>query len=276
MKIQAAARMKKEPIHQNLNTSFVNVGALVRYLRGLQFVGSIRIELSSYEADIVFTNSNSIIAREYDHIAGRISHGKHALQRILIRAKEPHGRIHVYKSSEGTAGRGEGSIFIDKSIVSGARSMAASRGGTRSKDPGFKFVTVMSETENALVLSALSELLRMIDESLADGKLSFAAAFSNSCKKIASDYPFMSDGEKAIVYENGRIRVASKAESSSIASAVFAALRPIFLRLRGDDKYAELFQRLTRQLRESTAARETEYVRLGLMPHIETLLAEAD
>src|SRR5215210_6521936 len=109
--------MKKEPIHQNLNTSFVDVGALVRYLRGLQFVGSIRIELSSYEADIVFTSSKTIIAREYDHIAGRISHGQQALQRILIRAKEPHGRIHVYK-----AGDGDGTVFIDKSIVSGARS----------------------------------------------------------------------------------------------------------------------------------------------------------
>ena len=47
----------------------------MRYLRGLQFVGSIRIELSSYEADIIFTSTNKITAREYDHIAGRISHG---------------------------------------------------------------------------------------------------------------------------------------------------------------------------------------------------------
>src|SRR5829696_1340110 len=165
--------MKKQPIHENLNTSFVDVAALVRYLRSLQFVGSIRIELSSYEADIVFTSSKTIIAREYDHIAGRISHGERALQRILIRAKEPHGRIHVYKSEEGTAGRESGTIFIDKAIVSGARSMASSHGGTRSKTADFDIVLGRSETENALVLGALSELLRMIDESLATGKLSF-------------------------------------------------------------------------------------------------------
>ena len=267
--------MKKEPIHQNLNTSFVNITALVRYLRGLQFVGSIRVELSSYEADIIFTTSNTIIAREYDHIAGRISHGQQALQRILIRAKEPHGRIHVYRSGEGTAGQ-EGSIFIDKSIARGARAMAVSHGGTRSKHPGFRFVTAMSETENALMLSTLSELLRIIDESLSNEKLSFAVAFSNACKTIAPNYPFMSNEKKAIVYENGKIRVASKAESSSVASAVFAALRPIFVRLRTDDKYAKLLRRLTGKLRESAAAREADYIRLGLMPHIETLLAEDD
>ena len=52
--------MKKQPIHQNLNTSFVNVAALVRYLRGLQFVGSIRIELASYEADIIALDGDPI------------------------------------------------------------------------------------------------------------------------------------------------------------------------------------------------------------------------
>ncbi len=267
-----ALLMKKEPIHQNLNTSFVNVGALVRYLRVLQFVGSIRIELSSYEADIVFTSSKTIIAREYDHIAGRISHGEHALQRILIRAKEPHGQINVYKAGEGTAGLEAGTIFIDKSIVRGARSMAASHGGTRSKTADPDTVLGRSESENALVLGALSELLRMIDESLEEGKLSFAAAFRNACKTIACDYPFMTDGEKAIVYENGKIRLTAKAESSSVTSAVFAALRPIFLRLRSDEKYAELFHRLTGKLRESSTARKPEHVRLGLMAHIEALL----
>jgi hypothetical protein len=267
--------MKKEPIHQNLNTSFVNIAALVRYLRRLQFVGSIRIELSSYEADIIFTTSNTIIAREYDHIAGRISHGQQALQRILVRAKEPHGRIHVYRSVEGIAGQ-EGSIFIDKSIARGARAMAASRGGTRSKSPGFTFVSGSSETENAVMLRELSELLRVIDESLAEGKLSFAAAFRNACKSIAADYPFMNDRETAIVYENGRVKLASVTELSTLASAIFAALSPIFQRLRKDDRYEQVFCLVTDRLRECVTARRREYARLGLMSHIETLLKCAD
>src|SRR5215204_5900501 len=133
------AFMKKQPIHQNLSTSFVNVGALVRHLRQLQFVGSIRVELSSYEADIIFTSSKTIQAREYDHIAGRIAHGEHALQRILIRCKEPHGRVHVYKAVEGYAGTDGGSVFVDKTIILDAREMAASTGGTAATEKGFEF-----------------------------------------------------------------------------------------------------------------------------------------
>ncbi|HUR97501.1 MAG TPA: hypothetical protein VMZ26_05465 [Pyrinomonadaceae bacterium] len=268
--------MKKEPIHRNLNTSFVNVSALVSYLRGLQFVGSIRLELSSYEADIIFTGSNKIIAREYDHIVGRISHGEQALERILIRSKEPHGRIHVYKSADGPAGHYNGSVFVDKIIVSGARSMAASDGGALARDGRRTVLPGRSESENALVLGALSDLLRIIDESLAKRNLSFGGAFRNACKTIAADFPFMTHSEEAIVYRNGKIRLTSNADSSSVAAAVFAALEPIFSRLRSDDKYAELLHPLVNKLRECAAARKPEYVSLGLMSRLETLLDEAD
>jgi hypothetical protein len=264
--------MKKQPIHQNLNTSFVNVGALVRYLRYLQFVGSIRIELSSYEADIIFTSSKTIQAREYDHIAGRIAHGQHALQRILIRSKEPHGRINVYKAVEGYAGTGDGPVFVDKAIVHDAREMAASAGGTAATEKGFEFVLSEHDRENSLVLAALSEILRTVDEALATGNLSFASAFHLACESIAPSYPFMVRNRHAIVYKKGEIRLAVPAEASSVASAVFDALKPIFRRLRDESKFELLFRTLTEGLRESAAARRPEYIRLGLMKHMEDLL----
>jgi len=90
--------MKNRPIHENLDTSFVNLSALIKYLRRRQFAGSVRIELSGYEADIYLTAENGLKVREYDHIAGRIAEGEEALQRILIRAREPGGIINVYQT----------------------------------------------------------------------------------------------------------------------------------------------------------------------------------
>ena len=55
--------MKNRPIHENLDTSFVNLSALVRYLRRRQFVGNVRVELSGYEADIVLTAVNQMRVR---------------------------------------------------------------------------------------------------------------------------------------------------------------------------------------------------------------------
>ena len=267
--------MKKEPIHQNLNTSFVNVGALVRYLRGLQFVGSIRIELASYEAEIIFTESRTVRAREYDHIAGRIAHGQGALQRILIRAKEPHGLIHVYKAAERYAGRNDGSIFIDKAIMAGARELAASRGGTAVSVAASREVVLSGrDSENAQVLAAISDLLRMIDEALAVGKLSFSAAFRVACDAIASEFPFMRESRGALVYENGEIALNADADAEVVSSAVFSALRPIFRRLRSEQKYSELFKILSDSLLELATERRHEFVRLGLMDHIEELLGD--
>lgn len=89
--------MKKLPIHENLDTSFVNLAALVRYLRHRHFVGNVRVELNGYEAEITLGDGNQIQAREHDRIAGRIAEGEEAFQRLLIRAREPGGSIHVYK-----------------------------------------------------------------------------------------------------------------------------------------------------------------------------------
>ncbi|HMJ08797.1 MAG TPA: hypothetical protein VK468_07310, partial [Pyrinomonadaceae bacterium] len=90
--------MNDRPIHKNLSTSFVDIDALVRHLRDLQFVGRIHIEHSTYEADIIFTPSYRMQAREHDFAARFVSDGEQAFQRILSRAREPHGRIHVYQS----------------------------------------------------------------------------------------------------------------------------------------------------------------------------------
>ena len=90
--------MKNRPIHENLDTSFVNLSALIKYLRRRQFAGSVRIELSGYEADIYLSAENQLKVREYDHIAGRIAEGEEALQRILIRSREPGGIINVYQN----------------------------------------------------------------------------------------------------------------------------------------------------------------------------------
>ncbi len=90
--------MKNRPIHENLDTSFVNLSALLRYLRRRQFAGSIRIELNGYEADILLTAENQMKVKEYDRIAGRIAEGEDVLQRLLIRAREPGGVIHVYQT----------------------------------------------------------------------------------------------------------------------------------------------------------------------------------
>ena len=89
--------MNHRPLYENLDTSFINLSALVRYLRLREFVGRIKIELNNYQAEIVLLEGNKLSVREHNKISGRIAEGEEALQRILIRAREAGGTIHVYQ-----------------------------------------------------------------------------------------------------------------------------------------------------------------------------------
>ncbi len=89
--------MNFRPVHQNLDTSFVNLSALIKYLRRRQFAGIVRVKLNNYEAEIHITDENQMNIREEDHLSGRVSEGEEALQRILIRSREPGGIVNVFQ-----------------------------------------------------------------------------------------------------------------------------------------------------------------------------------
>src|SRR5688572_30522794 len=109
--------MRGKPIHENLSTAFVDLRALVRHLRGLQFVGTVRLEFASYEAEIYFTPAGRIQAREYDRLVGRIAQGEPAFRRILGRAKEPMGRIHVLPAGAKETAARMRKTFVDDRLV---------------------------------------------------------------------------------------------------------------------------------------------------------------
>lgn len=92
--------MNNRPLYENLDTSFVNLSALVRYLRHREFIGQVKIELNNYQAEIALKEGNKLQVREHDKISGRVSEGEEAFQRILIRAREVGGTIHVYQKVE--------------------------------------------------------------------------------------------------------------------------------------------------------------------------------
>lgn len=104
-------------VHQNLDTSFVNLSALIKYLRRRRFAGIIRVRLNNYEAEIHITAENQLNVRERDHLSGRVSEGEEALQRILIRSREPDGSINVFqKVSEKVSQEFNENKFVDKAV----------------------------------------------------------------------------------------------------------------------------------------------------------------
>src|SRR5918998_1481877 len=99
-------RDKVRALHENLDTAYVNLAALLRYLQQRDFTGRVHVELDEYDGDIYLSARAPINARERDHATGREDVGQSALQRILVRASEPGGRVSIY---EGAEAKGENS-----------------------------------------------------------------------------------------------------------------------------------------------------------------------
>lgn len=286
--IHSLVLMNKYPIHKNLSTSFVNLSALVRHLRSLQFVGSIQLELSSYEAEIELMEDNVIKAREQDHIAGRLSFGEDALQRIMIRAKEPGGLIHVYKEEDRTNGEG---VYVDRSIAAGARKMAAGpadkpaaqtkrvedifSSAATDDSPIQKPNKVIEEVtpQNWMELLALiSELMQTIDESLTKGNFDFSEAFKNACGFVSFEYPFLDPETDVFSYQDGFISVRKRLSSSEMISGIVAALARIMLRLREDSYFGNAYHLAMHRLRVLANRRKVQFDTFGLSRELQKII----
>lgn len=335
--------MKNRPIHENLDTSFVNLSALLRYLRRRQFDGSVRIELSGYEADIVLTADNQIKVREYDQIAGRIGEGEQALQRILIRAREPGGIIHVYQNvveaevpvvrfvepviekaepiaiieepipvepepepapvpkpeSVSLPSIPKGPSFVAKPPTNGggngngnghAKHILADldlKPGHDDKPvinlPDFPFEltnrveekarkTQLPAAEWQMLLNLTAELLRTIDNALANADLDFTAAFKKARTEIACDYPFFDPGLNTFSYDHGKIRITEQIGAKLFASGITSSLRRIFDKLAANDKFRDTHRYTVQKVSALVQSRKAYYDRFYITPQLEKII----
>lgn len=94
--------MKIRPLYKNLDTGFVNLSALLRYLRQRGFIGLVRVDIKEYRAEISFDEARKVRMREF--VGGapkapeRSGEGSGALQRLLISARDAGGSISVYEA----------------------------------------------------------------------------------------------------------------------------------------------------------------------------------
>ena len=260
-----APSMKKHPIHQNLSTSFVDLPSLIRHLRDLQFVGSIRVELASYEGEIIFTGSPKLRAREHDRVAGRIAMGEQAFFRILNKARDPYGRIHVYQSEDG---RPDEDVLIDEMILASARQTLFDVGDRIVHH----FVNGRVLQEGGDRISLLSELVATVDKSLSMSDLNFSVAFANACREASWQFPFLEPEKGLVRYEAGRLQVSWPDNDCELAEAVCEVLTTVFRRLKSEGRLVEAFESARQSVQMLAIRNLKAYERLALSEQVARLL----
>ncbi len=233
---KSVRRTKMNAIHENLNTSFVDLNALVRYLRSMQFIGRIHIELCAYEAEIIFTPANTIQALEHDLETGMVSKGRQAFERIIQRSRTSHGRIGVYRSPEMNQGPDRDDTFVEDSILAQAVRMAR----TATDRPAYHLLDP-AEGDRLELEDLLSEILTTIDTSLAKANLNFQIAFRKACSQLVDEYPFLSPKFGAVRFVNGRVEVKTPESAEKFAEGVCLALQRVLIRLAERPSFGKVF-----------------------------------
>lgn len=302
-------------IYENLDTSFVNLPALVRYLRRKNFVGNVRVELDRYEAEIIFSGENEPAAREHDRSAGRIAEGEGALQRVLIRAREAGGTVHVYQVTEKPGEINKTSkplehksLIIEKSSpvekpvfhsdlmrnISLAemeqteiaeKSLDAISSVTKANGKPLDFPFDLSNKVEAkakqnqlstddweTLLSLVGELLRTIDETLANANLNFPMAFQKASAEVSEDYPFLNPNAGVFAYRNGEAEMREPVNAKLFVASINETLRRILSKLSANPKYAEAERATVQSVLALIHHRKTLYDKFYITPQLEKTL----
>ena len=298
--------MKTLSVHKNLDTSFVNLAALLRYLRERRFVGRVRLDLDGYSGEITLGAENQLKVEEHDRVAGRIAEGDEALQRLLIRARAPGGAIDVHQFVA------DGEIVAEKIAVDALKpiekpspeeflSSAPATNGSRkienlpaelSKDflnlvpenrspLPLEFTnrvedrarqTQLTEQEWQTLLQIVGEILGAAEEVFAAANLNFERALTAARAEISGDYPFLHPAAGAFRYRGGAAEMSEKGNAKLLAASINESLRSVLETLVAQPRFSEVHRAATQKILAVVHRRKPLCDRFFITPQLEKIL----
>lgn len=275
--------MKHRPIHENLDTSFVNLQALIRYLRRRGFAGKIHVGMSGYEANIYLNEANQLKAVEHDQIAGRIAEGEDALQRILIRSREPGGIVNVYQEIEETEVIAAPQIAVEnlpkEPTIQNIKPVSVQL--PKPQTPTLEFTnnvedkarqTNLSPDDWQTFLNLTGELLGAIDKTLAQANLDFTAAFQKARGEISTDYPFLSPASDVFRYGSGKIEMSEQVSAKLFTASIMEILQKMLEKLGANPKFAALCNEVKQKINALAQHRKPLYDKFSITKQLEKIL----
>lgn len=185
--MQAERNAKSRPVFEHLDTTFVNLAALLRYLQQRAFVGRIHVVLDEYEAEVLLNAGGATRVREMDYATGRLSEGEDALPRLLVRAREPGGLISVYEGADEQA-------------------TVAADALPHATDDAAQHLTA-EETEWHDLLRVSGEVIAAVERAVLSAQADFAGIFRATRLELADDFSFLDPSTRRFEYASATVRL---------------------------------------------------------------------
>jgi hypothetical protein len=206
-----------------LDTSYVSLAALIRYLREREFSGRVHIDLAQYEADVIMDGASVPSAWERDLSSGREAEGDEAMQRLLVRAREPGGLITLYKKLPAAEAGGLKDLGASADSPSG---VTGSDNGADTVQPG-RPEEPTAEDHWSILLAASSELIAAIERALQSTGVGFAQQFRTRRIELGDDYPFLDPTLDDFKYKNSAVQMRARPDTAVYVNGLSECLKRV-------------------------------------------------
>lgn len=243
------------PVHENLDTAYVNLAALLRYLQQREFSGRLHIELDEYTADVFLSAGEQPRVRETDHTTGRQAEGEGALQRLLVRSQQPGGLVSVYDQK----GR-EASLEDSPPLLPVAAQASGEKAGAS-----------VEEEEWSELMRLSGELIGTIERAALSAGADFAAIFRSVRLEMADDYSFLDPAAGRFEYSNGAVHFRGQPNLKSYVSSISEAMRRVVDKMATGPRRASLRERVALELAVLARRRQSQLAKFKFTPQLDRI-----
>jgi hypothetical protein len=173
---------------ESLSTSYVNLAALIRYLRERQFTGAIHVALDKYEADVFLHGRNPATASEIDPSSRVASLKDGAMERLLVHAREPNGTITVFEGKPTEIAEPTDAPLSELQVRAEGKEAAPAE-----------------EVDWDDLLQTSGEVIAAVERAIQSVGADFTDSFRFVRIELGDDYPFLDPTTAELKYRSGKV-----------------------------------------------------------------------
>jgi hypothetical protein len=281
-----SSESKSRILYENLDTSFVNLWALLRHLSQQAFVGRVRVEMDDYSADVFLTGSNTPLVHEVDRAAGTDVLEEAAMHRLVLRARETPGKISVFAGAdEAVAVRGAEPAAKTEEIASAAAANELSvtppialpliDEAETSGSPPPAEAPIGTEPDGMVewldVVRVSGELIGGVERALNGADSDFTSLFRAARLELADDYTFLDPTSGGLEYSNSVATTREELPVSSYVAGLSEALRRVVDKTATGDRARRVRERVALDLSLVARKRREVLKRSGFQTQLDRI-----
>jgi hypothetical protein len=268
-------------LYENLDTSFVNLWALLRYLSQRAFVGRVHVELENYSADVFVNGSETPLVHEIDGDAGTDVVEEAALHRLVLRVRESSGSINVYEGiaesiPPQTESAMESAPPADK--IAAEPEAGGSSAGTDEEETvvATDTVTVVKPSRDgdwSETLRVTGELIAGVERAATSLGADFASLFRQTRISLADDYAFLDPITGQMRYENSSVTMNGDSQPPGYVTGVSEALRRVIDQIATGERERRTRERIALELARVARKHGEALARSGFSEQLDRIAA---